>query len=769
MGARRDRRRRGWSAPIAALAALACGAALLPVAAQAAIAVEPGADKVTTSLLALDFGDSAGNIERVDSVQWRRDTGAVFGANLAANGGPGCLPGDPGNQWGAAGSTQGQPQPVGSGTTGSWTARGRRSVEIVSSRNPLCTGDAATPVRTRYTFFDTGGAASKLRVERTISFSSGTPNYASTTMRPYVIRLPSSYSQVVHPNDAGNALVTDAPANPPASQPNWNRTWLALNNPATNAGVVILRESTGSAGSAQIRLTLDDTTNANASSVDLFKPTGGWKAPVTETEWLCFYDSVTWPVAQRAPTNLPSQCSVVPVPINTAPPTISGEARVASTLTATGGSWDGTTGALAFQWVRCAGAACAPIPGATSTTYTAADADEGMQLRIDVTGTAPGGETDTASAITEGIKPGPPTSTGLPTVSGEARAQETLTGTTGNWSGTPTSFEYQWLRCSTAAGTGCADVAGATATTYKLTPGDVGSTMRLRVRATNAQGPSAPVESAPTGVVQREVIRAHLSLSPNLTCTGLKTSIDGSASTTPNGPITRYRFQYKELPLGVFFAVAFGFIEDFDSYLARVPTYTLADGKDASPTPSFTWNRQLLKKEYFKSDIGDYAADFLVITLTVTDLAGATATATDTLGFAQPYSSESRAKCPKPFRDRVAYTFGKLPRVSATAKAVRARLPCKSAIECAGSFQVVRATSRRQGAKPPTKPLVIAQTSVFNIPAGRTSNVKATPTKAGRKLLRSTAPIPATIKITTITPGGKRITKSFPTTLNPKK
>lgn len=158
-----------------------------------------------------------------------------------------------------------------------------------------------------------------------------------------------------------------------------------------------------------------------------------------------------------------------------------------------------------------------------------------------------------------------------------------------------------------------------------------------------------------------------------------------------------------------------------------------------------------------------------MITLTVTDLAGATATAVDTLGFTQYYSNQSRAGCPKPFRDRLVYAFGKLPRVSATAKAVTAKLPCKSAIECAGSFQVVRATSRRRGAKPPTKPLVIAQTSVFNIPAGRTSNVKATPTKAGRKLLRSTAAIPATIKITTITPGGKRITKSFPTTLNPKK
>ena len=93
----------------------------------------------------------------------------------------------------------------------------------------------------------------------------------------------------------------------------------------------------------------------------------------------------------------------------------------------------------------------------------------------------------------------PPTNTALPTVSGVAVDGQTLTAATGSWSGSPTAYVRQWVRCD-AGGAGCNDVAGATGTTYVLATTDVGSTIRVRITATNAMG-STSATSAQTAVV----------------------------------------------------------------------------------------------------------------------------------------------------------------------------------------------------------------------------------------------------------------------------
>lgn len=72
-------------------------------------------------------------------------------------------------------------------------------------------------------------------------------------------------------------------------------------------------------------------------------------------------------------------------PRNTAPPTISGTAREGQTLTASPGTWSGTTPiTYTFQWLRCDGGGgnCAAISAATGQTYTVASADVGQTLRV---------------------------------------------------------------------------------------------------------------------------------------------------------------------------------------------------------------------------------------------------------------------------------------------------------------------------------------------------------------------------------------------------
>jgi WD40-like Beta Propeller Repeat/RTX calcium-binding nonapeptide repeat (4 copies) len=90
--------------------------------------------------------------------------------------------------------------------------------------------------------------------------------------------------------------------------------------------------------------------------------------------------------------------------------------------------------------------------------------------------------------------------TALPTISGTATQGSTLTATQGTWT-SPSSitYAYEWQRCN-SSGASCVAIAGATGTTYVLTSTDVGSTIRVAVTATSADG-SATVQSTQTAVV----------------------------------------------------------------------------------------------------------------------------------------------------------------------------------------------------------------------------------------------------------------------------
>lgn len=87
----------------------------------------------------------------------------------------------------------------------------------------------------------------------------------------------------------------------------------------------------------------------------------------------------------------------------------------------------------------------------------------------------------------------------LPTVAGSVAEGQTLTAAPGRWGDTPTAYAYQWQRCDSTGGS-CTAIAGATASTYAVTAGDGGATLRVQVTATNRFG-SVAAASAATGVV----------------------------------------------------------------------------------------------------------------------------------------------------------------------------------------------------------------------------------------------------------------------------
>jgi hypothetical protein len=71
-----------------------------------------------------------------------------------------------------------------------------------------------------------------------------------------------------------------------------------------------------------------------------------------------------------------------------------------------------------------------------------------------------------------------------PAISGTAMEGQQLEASSGVWSGTePITYAYQWRRCD-AGGGSCVDIAGATTATYIVQAADIGSTLRIRVTAT---------------------------------------------------------------------------------------------------------------------------------------------------------------------------------------------------------------------------------------------------------------------------------------------
>jgi hypothetical protein len=100
-----------------------------------------------------------------------------------------------------------------------------------------------------------------------------------------------------------------------------------------------------------------------------------------------------------------SQTSTVTgAPINTAPPTISGSAKVGQTLTANAGGWTGyPVPTYTFQWQRCnrGGNSCSAIGSATTkTTYSVTSADSGRTIRVSVKATNAVGSASATSAPT---------------------------------------------------------------------------------------------------------------------------------------------------------------------------------------------------------------------------------------------------------------------------------------------------------------------------------------------------------------------------------
>jgi hypothetical protein len=98
-----------------------------------------------------------------------------------------------------------------------------------------------------------------------------------------------------------------------------------------------------------------------------------------------------------------------------------------------------------------------------------------------------------------------PSNVAEPDVDGRAEQGRTLSASRGRWNGTdPISYEFRWVRCGAGGGrpdgSDCGLIIGATGSRYQIAGADVGSRLRVRVTAKNADG-SQTVASNPTALV----------------------------------------------------------------------------------------------------------------------------------------------------------------------------------------------------------------------------------------------------------------------------
>ena len=186
----------------------------------------------------------------------------------------------------------------------------------------------------------------------------------------------------------------------------------------------------------------------------------------------------------------------------TGAPAITGTAQVGETLTADTSDIsdpDGVENAVfAYQWLSDD----AEIGGATGSTYTLVDDDEGRTIKVRVTVTDDArNETTLTSEATDAVEaaaqPDSP-ATGQPTISGTAQVGEMLTADTSGIADADglvnATYRYQWVA-------GESDIGEATGSSYTLAADDEGKTIKVRVTVTDDAENETTLTSGATAVV----------------------------------------------------------------------------------------------------------------------------------------------------------------------------------------------------------------------------------------------------------------------------
>ena len=210
-------------------------------------------------------------------------------------------------------------------------------------------------------------------------------------------------------------------------------------------------------------------------------------------------------------------------------PTITGTAQVGGTLTADTSDiadQDGLEDAeFSYQWL----ADDTAITGATTSSYTLTDIEEGKTIQVKVSFTDNGGNDESLiSAATAAVAAAPPDdspATGVPTNSGAVQVGETLTAITTGIADEDgldnVSYSYQWIRIDGDTDT---NISEASDSSYELSADDLGKNIKVKVSFTDDANNQETLTSEPIGPVGHQTSQQQ----GNNTATGAPT-ISGTA------------------------------------------------------------------------------------------------------------------------------------------------------------------------------------------------------------------------------------------------
>jgi putative cell wall-binding protein len=172
-------------------------------------------------------------------------------------------------------------------------------------------------------------------------------------------------------------------------------------------------------------------------------------------------------------------------------PTISGTPVVDGALTADPGTWSPSGADFAYQWAVDG----EDVAGATGTTFTPRGTDAGLTVTVTVTGSLSGyAPASATSAPTSAVAQAEFSATAAPTISGTAKAGETLTASVPAWTPEATQLSYQWKADGSPI--------GADSPTLVLTGAETGATITVTVTGARDGYAAATATSAPTGEVE---------------------------------------------------------------------------------------------------------------------------------------------------------------------------------------------------------------------------------------------------------------------------
>ena len=216
-------------------------------------------------------------------------------------------------------------------------------------------------------------------------------------------------------------------------------------------------------------------------------------------------------------------------PVIVAPPVITGLPRVGDLLTASTGTWTNAPTGFAYQWRR----GPYDIDGATAPGYVPIIADLAWPLSVRVIASNAIGPAAALSIPTALVLPAAPVCFVVPVVTGEAAIGELLKANPGAWTGTPTSFLYQWVRDLN-------EIAGEVSEFYTPDAADEGFTLRVGVQGVNIGGEGSLTFSTAVGPIGQAVAPVappiNLTLPIILGITAVGQTLTSSVGSWANAP-----------------------------------------------------------------------------------------------------------------------------------------------------------------------------------------------------------------------------------------